>query len=61
MGADEMAGRAVENVKMRSHVQATRYWVFALIDVLMAHHRDGTFSLFRPDWRAVVADGCAQR
>ncbi|GHJ87563.1 hypothetical protein NliqN6_3965 [Naganishia liquefaciens] len=29
----------VENVKMRSHVQSTRYWVFALIDSLMAHHR----------------------
>lgn len=36
-------GSVVENVKMRSHVQATRYWVFALIDALMAHHRDGTF------------------
>jgi hypothetical protein len=33
--------RVVENVKMRSHVQSTRYWVFALIDTLMAHHRDG--------------------
>ncbi|KAJ9107913.1 hypothetical protein QFC19_002656 [Naganishia cerealis] len=30
----------VENVKMRSHVQSTRYWVFSLIDTLMAHHRD---------------------
>lgn len=28
---------------MRSHVQSTRYWVFALIDSLMAHHRDGEF------------------
>lgn len=26
---------------MRSHVQATRYWVFAVIDALMAHHREG--------------------
>jgi hypothetical protein len=33
--------RVVENVKMRSHVQATRYWVFAVIDALLAHHRDG--------------------
>lgn len=36
--------RVVENVKMRSHVQATRYWVFAVIDALLAHHRDGESS-----------------
>lgn len=39
--ADVEGSRVVENVKMRSHVQATRYWVFAVIDALMAHHREG--------------------
>ncbi len=35
----------VETIRMRSHVQSTRYLVFRLVDIMLSKHRVGEIDL----------------